>query len=239
MQPNLNYVFDYSFLGNSPESHYAIMQHTEKYLLRAIVSKLPDNSVIVEVGSALGGTACLMAEVNPTLTIHCMEAFQTNLNIWKSQRKHVLDFVLPLDENCNILPVNERHELFKNYIDRIDECFSNDISGKLAFKAITEKYPNIILHEGHSPENSLDWNQPIDLYFEDAAHINPYLQTNIDFWTKHIKPGGFIVGHDYAKVLSDGTKVDVAEEFNKLIAQDWDLVAKIDSLIILQKPIID
>jgi hypothetical protein len=231
--------FNLPNLAHPTEAHYAVMQHTEKYLLNIIVSKLPDNSVIVEVGSALGGTACLMASINPTFTVHCMEAFQNNSHIWKSQRKYMLDLLLPLNDNCVIRSAEERLEIFKNYIDRIDECFSNDLSGKLTFNAVTKNYPNIILHEGHSPENSLDWDQPIDLYFEDAAHINPYLQTNIEFWTNHIRPGGFIVGHDYAKVLTDGTKVDVAEEFNKLIGLGWELIAKIDSLIILQKPIVD
>ena len=76
-----------------------------------------------------------------------------------------------------------------------------------------------------------DWVEPIDMYFEDAKHENPVLHSNIDFWIKHIKPNGFIVGHDYNDLYTD-----VKSEFNNLIQQGWNLVTKVDALIILQKP---
>ena len=73
------------------------------------------------------------------------------------------------------------------------------------------------------------------MYLEDATHHNPVLYENIKFWSNHIKPGGFIIGHDYQN-LDTGSYPDVISEFNKLIINGWDLISKVHSLIILQKP---
>jgi hypothetical protein len=196
------------------ESCYSINTLLERELLYSFIKSLPDNSIIVEVGSAIGGSSCVMASANPTNTINCVDSFEGDVGYiyhWKNIKYNFSDVELN-----NIL----------------DNCFSIDPSGKLAFETLTKKYTNIKLHNGKSPKEFLNWNQPIDLYFEDATHQNPGLSSNIDFWTTHIKPGGFIIGHDYSS-----EHPDVKLEFNKLLMTGWSLISKIDSLIILQKPL--
>jgi hypothetical protein len=100
-----------------------------------------------------------------------------------------------------------------------------------AFNFITKQFPNIKLLQKESPHDCADWSQPIDVYFEDALHANPLLNSNIQFWSNHIKPNGFIIGHDYNQLCPD-----VMYEFNKLIQSGWRLITKVDSLIVLQKP---
>jgi len=63
--------------------------------------------------------------------------------------------------------------------------------------------PNITPMQGRSPKDFLDWDRPIDLYFEDAVHSNPVLRQNIDFWTGFLKPGGIVCGHDYRSKCPD------------------------------------
>ena len=214
------------------ESEFAIMGHTERSVLYSAVKQLADNSVIVEVGSALGGSACIMAAANPNITVNCIEQFQyNNMEIWN----HVKTYIHRHYQIYHLARDQIPTDTHSNIISLIDDCFLTDPSGKLAFELITKNFSNIKLHPGESPINFLDWTQPIDMYLEDATHHNPALHENIKFWSDHIKPGGFIIGHDYQN-LDTISMPDVVSEFNKLILNGWDLISKVDSLIILQKP---
>lgn len=212
------------------ESEFAIMRHTERSVLYSAIKQLADNSVIVEVGSALGGSACIMAAANPTITVNCIEMFQ-GVRIWDNIKKRVHQSYQNYYSARGQMPTATHLDI----VNSIDNCFLIDPSGKLAFETITKNFSNIKLHTGESPINFLNWIQPIDMYLEDATHRNPALHENIKFWSNHIKPGGFIIGHDYQN-LDTISMPDVVSEFNKLILDGWDLISKIDSLIILQKP---
>ena len=58
------------------ESCYAVNTLAERELLYSFIKSLPDNSIIVEVGSAIGGSSCVMASANPTNTINCVDSFE-------------------------------------------------------------------------------------------------------------------------------------------------------------------
>jgi hypothetical protein len=111
--------------------------------------------------------------------------------------------------------------------------FSADKSGKLVHEHLTKSYSNITQQVGNSPNDFSNWNKEIDVYIEDACHTNPTLNSNIEFWKKFVRPGGFLVGHDYEAELYP----DVFAEFNKLIEQGWIKVSLTETLIILQKPL--
>jgi cephalosporin hydroxylase len=202
------------------ESCFALMSNNERHFLYSIISELSDNSVVVEVGSHLGGSACTMAAVNPTIYINCIEmGHEHNILMWEYTKSDI-----------NTIMLQSKYDSYM-YIKNIDDCFVNDSTGIDALKYVTQKYSNIQVHQGKSPEDFLNWSQPIDLYFEDAVHSNPQLNLNLKFWCPHIKLGGYLVGHDYNDVCPD-----VISEFNKFISVGWILIAKVDSLIILQKP---
>ena len=197
------------------EGSYCLNTVQERELLYSVISKLPDNSVVVEVGTALGGSACVMASVNPTITINCIDSFEGTTGYdyhWKPRKFY------------------ERHSPTELDII-INNCFLNDKTGKLAFETVTKDFPNIKLWQGRSPKDFLDWDTKIDVYFEDATHQNPTLHTNIDFWCRHIKPAGYIIGHDYSL-----QHPDVINEFNELMSNGWMLVTQVASMIVLQKP---
>lgn len=63
--------------------------------------------------------------------------------------------------------------------------------------------PNVVAHQGCSPQDFLDWNTTIDLYFEDAVHTDPILSRNLEFWCGHLHPNGIVCGHDYTDRFPD------------------------------------
>jgi len=71
------------------------------------------------------------------------------------------------------------------------------------FKRHTADCPNIRPLQGYSPTNFLDWSDPIDLYYEDAVHVNPILARNLEFWSGKLKPGGIVCGDDYRPRFPD------------------------------------
>jgi hypothetical protein len=71
------------------------------------------------------------------------------------------------------------------------------------FRAFTQDCPNILPMQGYSPTGFLSWTDPIDLYYEDAAHTDPILSQNLEFWTARLKPGGIICGGSYRPRFAD------------------------------------
>jgi hypothetical protein len=74
---------------------------------------------------------------------------------------------------------------------------------RAAFELFTSDCHNIVPIQGYSPDSVRGWGIPIDLYLEDAVHQNPILRANIDFWSKKVRPGGIVSGHDYSKDWPD------------------------------------
>ncbi|WP_158743416.1 class I SAM-dependent methyltransferase [Acidisphaera sp. L21] len=71
------------------------------------------------------------------------------------------------------------------------------------FKVHTADCPNIRPMKGYSPNDFLDWSDPIDLYYEDAVHVDPILARNLAFWCGKLKPGGIVCGDDYRPRFPD------------------------------------
>lgn len=76
-----------------------------------------------------------------------------------------------------------------------------------AFRHYTRDCPNIRTIQGYSPAAVAgEWNQPVDLFFDDGDHDEPGLSRNRDFWTPWIKPGGFFSGDEYERPFQDCLK---------------------------------
>lgn len=71
------------------------------------------------------------------------------------------------------------------------------------FYDFTKDCENIIAKKGYSPQDFKDWDKTIDLYYEDAVHVDPILSHNLKFWTSHLKPNGIICGDDYRPRFPD------------------------------------
>ena len=156
-------------------THYpAIMKANDILAFKELMHTVPENSIVVEVGSAYGGSAYAAAETLSSNTIlYCID------NKWKSNSKH--KFLKPkilnyLEINHNIFSFNSMYDFAKDYLS---------------------KWPNVKLIPANSPDDMHYWNTPIDLLFEDSSHKNPQLKENLEFWLPFIKSGGIISGHDY------------------------------------------
>lgn len=88
-----------------------------------------------------------------------------------------------------------KHE---RWVDKVRDKFATVDLSIEAFRANVADCPNIETIQGYSPDCCTDWNTPIDLYFDDADHRNPVLGRNLDFWSRFVKLGGIVSGHDYS-----------------------------------------
>lgn len=66
-----------------------------------------------------------------------------------------------------------------------------------AFRGYVQDCDNIIPIVGHSPDVVADWWRPVDLFFDDSVHENPWFRNNLRFWLRQMRPGGVMSGHDY------------------------------------------
>ncbi|MGB8980305.1 MAG: class I SAM-dependent methyltransferase [Anaerolineales bacterium] len=104
-----------------------------------------------------------------------------------------------------------------------------------AFSRAQMKLPHQIL--GNSQVIHTEWPEisgdlPIDLLFIDGDHAETALQGDIDGWVKYVKPGGYVLYHDYGSVnWGDVTKV-VDANMDK---RSWRKVLAVDTLIAFQK----
>jgi hypothetical protein len=73
-------------------------------------------------------------------------------------------------------------------------------NGEISKEAFLRRVPDerVEAIQGSSPSCvSGWWRDPIDLYWDDADHANPGFASNLRFWSRHVKPGGVVCGHDY------------------------------------------
>jgi hypothetical protein len=82
-------------------------------------------------------------------------------------------------------------------IELVEQPQQAPIFSRAAFESFVADCSNMVIIQGRSPQVARGWQLPVDLYFDDAVHINPVLNQNISFWTHHVRQGGVISGHDY------------------------------------------
>ena len=83
----------------------------------------------------------------------------------------------------------------------------------------------------HQSWPEISGNLPIDLLFIDGDHAETALQGDIDGWTPYVKPGGYVLYHDYQSEFWGGvTKVVDAN-----MKRGWRFVHKVDTIIVFQK----
>ena len=199
----------------APEHLNAVLGSDEKLYLANLVKGLAPKSIVVEVGSWMMGSACIFADANPNVDIHCFDPFCDT--ILEGFPDHML---AQIDQLCG-------------GVRSIEAC-----------QQLIGSRPNIHLHPGLSPQSCVDWNTPIDFYFEDGDHSDPVLANNLNFWLPKIKVGGYFAIHDYGDYLNlfyefDSTQHqtnDVGFHVHRLLVSgNWALVAQPEITVILKK----
>lgn len=94
----------------------------------------------------------------------------------------------PWENNAGVRSLEETHNI-KYGVDQ--------------FKKYLSDCPNALPLKGYSPNDFQNWTDPIDLYYEDAVHVNPILDKNLGFWIPKLKLTGIVCGDDYRPRFAD------------------------------------
>ncbi len=153
--------YDIDVRGWMPEDHLDVIEKWAK--------DLPENSVIVEVGSFLGRSAVAWALSALNSQVFCFDRWEGEVTTEEHLQPFLWRHGLPIAGDCNSIET---------------------------FIANTAKYGNILPRKiGNVSE--IEWSEAVDIVFIDAAHCNPMDWDYIQYWLPFIKRGGYISGHDY------------------------------------------
>lgn len=165
------------------------MPESELKVIEQLAQLVPEGGHIVEVGSMAGrSSVCFAMSCKPGVKVTCIDLFDPNTIV--------------------------KHDMPEEAVKRNNFPIAHHPYNMLEeFKRNTASIPNISLIRGNSPLGIVYTNEPIDLFFLDALHANPSDWNNIVFYSKFIKAGGYISGHDYQK---QGQFPDIIENVKRL-----------------------
>ena len=151
--------------ANGPQ--LALIEHWAK--------EVPENGVIVEIGSFAGRSAWHWAKsTHPSVTVYAVDSWDPTIYLNYQKR---------------------RTSLQGDRIDReVVECTYED------FCKNVYDCPNIIGVKARSPtlpEDILLKLMEVDLIYIDDSHVNPEFENNLQFWYKRLKPKGVFCGDDF------------------------------------------
>ena len=162
----------------------AIQNHPEVLQLRRLAAMVPPGGKIVECGSYLGGSAKIIAEAAASdVAIYCFDQRGKDELDMGFSYLAAEDDLRPSLEWLKITWQLRDHDRYRGIYDFAQQYL--------------RPHSNVQLIPARVPEDCADWNQPIDMLFEDSSHENPQLSDNLYFWLGHVRSGGLIVGHDY------------------------------------------
>jgi hypothetical protein len=187
---------------------YALLSNNEKLFLFNFVSGLKSNSIILEVGTFLGGSAAIMASSNPQIIVHTIDDY------------------------------NDRHDRHKQSVSlMLLESLGENPRTKENVELLLKDYKNIFFHKGKSPDNFKNWETPIDVYFEDGLHRNPTLENNVNYWTKFLSKNGYVIFHDHRPFLETDhpSRFEDVIDIVQRLSSNFEIISQEESLIILQQ----
>ena len=194
----------------SPNSKFGLLSKIDKVFLHSMAKIIPKDGVVVELGVYLGAASTIIAHSNSTLQIHSFDLFDNSVQ-WPIDLHDTL--------TIEALGLNQ-----KRTIENVQK--------------LVNEYPNIHLHKVEKLSH-VEFNEPIDLYLEDANHSNPLLAFRLHMWMPRVKVGGYVVLHDYRPFLPLDAQLrfkDVEDHVDR-ISKDpsWDFVGSCGGFAVLQK----
>lgn len=121
------------------------------------------------------------------------------------------DHVVSMFENLNIKKIYliDPYEKYTEYSE--DEWCKDVYDAKTIAHRLLRKYKDkIVWIEKYSDEALLDIKDKLDFLYIDGNHYHPYVDNDIKNYSKLVKDGGIISGHDY-----DNAWIDVIRAVNK------------------------
>jgi predicted O-methyltransferase YrrM len=122
-------------------------------------------------------------------------------------------------------------------------CFMAEyLDAPWVFTVDKEIYPQnvrIFLHKrvgqilGISEDIAEKWFLPVDVIFIDAGHLYHEVITDIEKWSKHLKVGGILAGHDYSLKAES---CQVKEAVDLLLKEpEWEKISCTDVWVFRKK----
>ena len=153
----------------------AVMSDRDLDALSQVAKLIPLDSIAVEVGSRLGGSARAIIDHAPRIKrLYCIDPE------WKGNSHNGISD--PWMDNLRGFW----------QLDRFQTCL------QFAEHYMRDR-PQVRLLPFSSPDDIRWWREPVDFMFEDSSHENPQLRDTLDFWVPLVKSGGIIAGHDYSR----------------------------------------
>jgi hypothetical protein len=143
------------------------MTRSELEAIASVAAGVPEDGVIVEIGSFAGRSSVhWAANSHPTVAIYCIDPFDAIVD----------DFS------------------FK-YLQGDASGVRGRPSGEL-FDAYTRAWEHRLTPIAQlSPPTG--WDHPADVIFVDGDHTAAGVTRDLRFWIEHLKPGGRLLGHDW------------------------------------------
>ncbi len=143
------------------------MNIEELQTLEKWAKEIPQQGIIVEIGSFMGRTSWTLAQsCHPTVQVYCVDPWP--LYRISDTMKQVMD----------------------DYREPYNYCFET-------FQHNTNECHNLSPLRGKSHEVPWPSDKKIDLVFIDARHQSPHVEQDLATWLPRLKPGGILAGHDY------------------------------------------
>jgi hypothetical protein len=155
------------------------MPESDLQAIEEISKKIPENGIVVEIGSLFGkSSVCWAMSCPPSAKIYCIDKFIS---------PYIPDHGLA-DDLC------EQQKIPKHGV--IYDIYS-------LFQENTKDFPNIISSKALVPYQMGYEGGEIDVFFLDASHCNPNDWDILRNFVPMIKAGGILCGHDYGEAFPD------------------------------------
>lgn len=155
------------------------MSKSELAIIRYWAKNIPQNGVVVELGSFMGKSAvCWATHCHPSVKIYCVDKFEEEYT-----PKNLISSIAD-PTNPDIPHNNITYNVYKSFLEN------------------TKQYKNIIPLRGTLPKIEY-LGDYVDLLFVDLSHKNPVDRESIAFFEPYMKNNSIICGHDYCVEFPD------------------------------------
>lgn len=182
------------------------LRRAEGELLASLAAQVDADHAIVEVGSFKGKSACYMA--SGATAGNGAHVYAIDLWMIGGQRGK---------NGGRVKQPYDKAETYRGFQEQIRSLgFGNAITPIMK----------------HSLDAAADWDKPIGLMFIDAEHNYDACLADIDAWSPHIVPGGWIALHDYS-----GSFPGVIQAADERIrgSAEWSDIQTADTVIVARR----
>lgn len=205
------------------ESCFSQLPVLARNKLAELVQKFPNNSHVVDVKSNLGGVSAILASVNDKIKVHAFESFE---NHWVKNCWNNIQWYIEKQLSETMFESFRDKKKAKKIVQRIEDDFLIDPSGKLVFARNTSNYQNVELHE-----SLCKIDVPIHLVI--TCDYDSYgMKETLNCFKDSIVQNGYLV----ASLYDLEKHPDVVIEIDNLLNQGWSKVFQEGMFIIIQKP---